>query len=182
MNASSRHILYKAVFILFLPAIPWIPLASETSGSEIRIFVSPDENKIIPDTTPVTIRIETLKNSVQVPSDIKIKLILPPSDPFFSTEFPVIEGTGISMTETKTENGTLVFTAIFPIRGMYTLDVKAVIAENNKTEKLNKISHIKINENPDDVYNFTFFSAILLFLGIFTGYIFQKNYRIKQQL
>jgi hypothetical protein len=166
-----------SIILLFLPIFN---ITSESSEGKIKVYLSHDENVIIPDKTPVTIRIETLKNSNPVPSYIQIKLSLPEKNRFFSTEYPVIEGSAMTLAANISENGLLEFTTIFPIRGEYTLHVNAMpVGSRNLSNQLKNTFPIHIGEDPADIRNFALLSAVLFSLGILSGLIFQKSKRYK---
>lgn len=66
--------------------------------------------------------------------------------------------------------GKLDFRYAFPIRGEYTLTVKAT-PTGNPSQAVEKTLHFTINENPAKVRNVTIFIVVLLLLGFVTAYI-----------
>jgi len=178
MSFMKDTICYVTYLIVVL-TIPLYSIASASPESELIMHLSHNENGIIPDNTSVTIRIEALKNSKRIPSDIKIILTLPERNALFTTEYPVIEGTTLTAAHFKTENGLLEFTTIFPIRGKYSLKASAMPnGSSNSSSKLENTFFINVGEDPHDIINFLILTAFLLLLGILSGYIFGKSKNI----
>ena len=170
----TSYKIFTAAFTITILSLPVFNIFSKTP--EVKIHFSPDIHDIIPDKTPVTIRIETSENSKPISSDIRFALTLPETDALFSTEYPVIEGSILNLGDVKTENGIFEFTTILPIRGEYSLKVTARPESKDSSSEISQsITHINAGENPDDLRNFTILSFILFSLGILSGFIFQKS-------
>lgn len=100
---------------------------------------------------------------------VDIRLDAPPPGRFFSTDFPFVEGTGLSEMRMELRQGRANWKYLFPIRGEYRLAVVVTTAEG---EKASKDFKFYIRENQKKWFALTAFSGGLFLLGLVAGRIF----------
>jgi hypothetical protein len=100
---------------------------------------------------------------------ITIRLNAPPPGLFFSTDFPMVEGTLMSEMQLPLRQGKADWKYLFPIRGEYRLAVDA-IADGGR--KASKVFTITVRENRVKWLILSAFSAGLFALGFGAGRIF----------
>jgi hypothetical protein len=102
---------------------------------------------------------------------VAIRLDAPRRGYFFSTDFPVVEGTLLNEMRLPLRQGKASWKYLFPIRGDYQLSVEAT-AENGT--KLSKTFVFKVRESRQKLWALAGFSAALLVLGFAAGRIFTR--------
>ena len=103
---------------------------------------------------------------------VAIRLDAPVPGWFFSTDFPLVEGTVLNEMRLPMRQGKANWKYLFPIRGDYHLSVEA-IAENGT--KLSKTFVFKVRENRQKLWALAGFSTVLLVLGFAAGRIFTRT-------
>lgn len=100
---------------------------------------------------------------------VAVRLEAPRSGRFFSTDYPLVEGTLLSAMQLPLRSGRANWKQLFPIRGEYRLSVDAVSADGSKA---NKVFTFTVRENPKKWLALGAFSAGLILLGFVAGRIF----------
>ena len=161
---------------LLLPAFLWLAGFAETRAAQedhsaIRLQVSPDITLLRPlkDFANIAIAVDAPEGKTTGPVDLSVRLTAPPPDGLVSTDFPLIEGTLlIDMTFAKIP-GTLSWNYVFPIRGVYRLDVTAT---DGQARRLEQSFSLQVRENRAKTAFLAGFVAALFLLGFIAGRIF----------
>lgn len=98
-----------------------------------------------------------------------IRLVAPAPGRFFSTDFPVIAGTPLLEMELPILQGRAAWEYLFPIRGVYRLEVRAVAEEGREIER---VFDLKIREQPVKLFYLAAFTAALFIFGVVAGRLF----------
>jgi hypothetical protein len=100
---------------------------------------------------------------------VAIRLDAPSPGRFFSTDFPLVEGTLLNEMQLPVLNGRANWKQLFPIRGQYRLTVDAVANDGSKTTKT---FNFEVRENRTKWLVLAAFSAGLFLLGLVAGRVF----------
>jgi hypothetical protein len=109
---------------------------------------------------------------------VTVALDAPASGHFFSTDFPLVEGTRLSELRLPLRGGKAEWKYLFPIRGEYRMSVDYVTAEGKQAGKLLKFS---VRENRVKWFVLVSFMIGLFGLGFVAGRIFSGR-PLKRQL
>ncbi|GIX43499.1 MAG: hypothetical protein KatS3mg129_3232 [Leptospiraceae bacterium] len=109
-----------------------------------------------------------LPEQQSTPIDIKIHA---PSFLFIGTDFPVVEGTDLlSFSVSTNQKGVYNFELVFPIRGIYTMEII------NKNLNRSYFCNIEVLEHPTEIKNFYTLLILLFGVGFLSGiFIFITN-------
>ncbi|MBI2538975.1 MAG: hypothetical protein HYY83_10835 [Deltaproteobacteria bacterium] len=103
-----------------------------------------------------------------------IRLVAPAPGRFFSTDFPVIEGTPLLEMDLPILQGRAAWEYLFPIRGVYRLEVRAVAEEGTGIER---VFDLEIRENRMKLFYLAIFALALFVFGIMAGRLFTGGKR-----
>lgn len=118
------------------------------------------------DTAKLSVRLEDAAGrTVAAPTRFSIELDSPPRNAFFSTGFPIVEGTPLLRGELNSESGNLELQYLFPIRGIYRLKVVAESSLGRSAHEWN----LKIHEEPRAVRRFFGLISLLSIFGVVSG-------------
>jgi hypothetical protein len=104
-------------------------------------------------------------------ANIHLTLLTPPRSPWFSTDFPWVEGTTLLDISKPSKTGELQFQQILPIRGNYTfkLEVNPLIADT--FQPFQQTLSLSVSENEIKYRNYVILLVLLLFVGFGGGWI-----------
>jgi hypothetical protein len=176
------NLFMNIVILLSLLLVPTVSKAAEDIS--VKITASPEISSIGPDVDLAKYTISVLDQSGEPIPYTKMLFTLdaPKKGWFFSTDFPLVEGTRLMESEVVLEDGTYTFDYIAPIRGEYQLNVKVSSTEKTPIafSPQEKEITFHLNENKNEVVNAIILIAILIGIGIVLGVIFAKSrYREK---
>jgi hypothetical protein len=101
----------------------------------------------------------------------EIRIEAPKPGRFFSTDFPLVEGTRLLEMRLPLRRGRAEWKYLFPIRGEYRLQVDVVTAEGKKASK---VFPLDIREHRSKWYFLGLFTLALFALGVVVGRIFTQ--------
>ncbi len=156
MSLTRPLILY--FFLLLSSSV--IATAGATAG-QIGLQTFPALDSVYPLSVPVRI---VLANSdaggkTLEGTEFHIRLYAPPPGRFLSTDYPLVENTLLSEMDLVAAQGTALWEYVFPIRGVYRLEVAAL---NGAGKEVTAIFSLRIRES----------RAKLLYLGVFVVFLF----------
>ena len=103
---------------------------------------------------------------------VAIRLEAPEPGRFFSTDFPLVEGSWLLDMSLPLRQGRVEWKYLFPIRGQYRLTVEFAAPDGRKTSK---IFPLTIRENKQKWVFLGIFSLALFALGVMAGRIFTSS-------
>lgn len=173
---SMHQRLLLLTFLVWFVVIPSVAQASQGTGMHLEIQSTPAADAIRPDLDVVQFSILVNDEQGQPVKDVELAFTLnSPAKKFFpSTDFPIVEGTTLMDSKVLAPQGKLDFQYVFPIRGEYSLKVKAT-PSGDPSKAVEKTLHISINENPPEVRNAFLLILGLFLLGCIVGYILTSN-------
>jgi len=108
-----------------------------------------------------------------------LQILAPAPTPWFTTDFPVVEGTKLLDMNAKAPNGEFVMQQVFPIRGNYQVQVNVTPMVENAFTPIEQNQNLSVSENPLKVAYFPVILAILLAIGFGGGWVIGAKQEIK---
>jgi len=147
---------------------------SQSSQSSVQLLTEPALEKIRPlAEKPVKFTFKILDKTGKAlnNANIHLTLLTPPRSPWFSTDFPWVEGTTLLDISQPSKTGELQFQQILPIRGNYTfkLAVNPLIADS--FQPFQQTLSLSVSENEIKYRNYVILLVLLLFVGFGGGWI-----------
>jgi 5-hydroxyisourate hydrolase-like protein (transthyretin family) len=148
-------------------------LPSQASVPSVQLQTQPPLSQIIPDGEPVQVTLQAIDAVGQSLSDARFQLQLfaPAKTPWFTSDFPIVEGTTLLELDTLTPYGKLQFEQILPIRGDYWLKVRVAPSVAGVFEPFDRTLQFSVPENPLKFRNAAILVSILLLAGFGGGWI-----------
>jgi hypothetical protein len=181
MQRKYRLFAVISIACVFLSIFSSFKGSSQTSGAKVQLVTNPPIEKIIPfrgggavkHQEPVTLTFQALDVAGKPVKDAKIGLeILTPSPtPFWTTDFPIVEGTKLLKMETIAPEGKLEIQQMLPIRGKYQFKVNVAPLAANSFAPYEQILSLNVSENPVKFKYLAVIAAILLVVGLFGGLV-----------
>ncbi|MEH2258965.1 hypothetical protein [Nostoc sp.] len=163
----------------------WIGL-SQSPQPSVRLTTNPPINQVQPleaeATTvlgsghynpPVQLMLQAVDAQGQSLKDAKIHLQLftPPKNPWFTTDFPIVEGTKLLDIEGNAPTGQLQVQQTLPIRGTYQLQIAVTPLVANAFEPIQQTLTLTLPENSLKFRYFGILVVILLAVGLLGGWV-----------
>lgn len=153
---------------------------SQISQPSIQLTTSPVLEQIKPfeaessdPQSPVQITLQALDRSGQALENAKIHLTIltQPKNPWFTTDFPVVEGTTLLDMEALAPNGELKLQQMLPIRGDYRLRVNVTPVSANAFAPIQETLRLRVSENWVKYRNLGILATILVAVGLCGGWV-----------
>ena len=100
-----------------------------------------------------------------------LQILTPPPTPWFTTDFPIVEGTKLLDIEGNAPTGEFNLQQVFPIRGNYQLQVNVSPIIENAFAPITQTLNLTVPENPLKFRYFPIVLAVLLAIGFIGGWI-----------
>jgi hypothetical protein len=163
-------------FIFFTAIITLSPIAR---AEEFNIYfkTSPSLQYLRPfyDPGSLTLLVTSSDGKPLAQGWVEIRIEAPKPGAFFSTDFPLVEGTRLLEMRLPLRRGRAEWKYLFPIRGEYRLNVDVVTAEGKKASK---VFLLDIREHRSKWYFLGLFTLALFAIGIVAGRIFSQASRL----
>jgi len=164
-------------------ALLWFNLLpSHASAPTIQLQTEPPLSQVIPDEEPVLISLQAVDATGKSLSDAKFQLQLstPRKTPWFTSDFPIVEGTELLGLEKKSPDGKVEFEQVMPIRGNYTLKVQVTPLAAGTFESFDQSLQLSVPENAVKYRNAAILISILIFAGVISGWIIGGNQTVQE--
>jgi len=167
---------------------------SQTPGASVRLTTNPPINQVRPleaeATTalgsghynpPVQLMLQAFDAQGQSLKNAKIHLQLftREKNPWFTTDFPIVEGTKLLDIEGNAPTGQLQVQQTLPIRGTYKLQVAVTPLLKNAFEPFEQTLLLTLPENPLKFRYFGILVVILLTVGLLGGWVIGSRQAIQ---
>ncbi|BAY08032.1 hypothetical protein [Calothrix sp. NIES-2098] len=148
---------------------PRVRLVSPTPSSQIVPF----EAEASTPQSPVKLVLQAEDSTGKALENAKfnLEIFTPPSNPWFTTDFPIVEGTKLLDIETIAPKGQLEVQQILPIRGNYQFKVNVTPVVANAFTPIQQTLTLPVAENWVKYRNFTILAVILLLVGLGGGWV-----------
>lgn len=144
-------------------------LSSASVWAEVRTIgleTVPSVDQLRPLSDPVKIILSILDSDGKPiqQGQLHIRLVAPAPGWPFSTDLPLVEGTGLLEMDLPVSQGQAAWEYTFPIRGVYRLEVR--------TAGMERLFEIGIKENRAKLFYLGIFAVALFFFGFMAGRLF----------
>jgi hypothetical protein len=187
MSKFKRFALTSAVCCVGIIFYGWVGL-SQAPQHSIHLTTSPGLAQIRPfeaesthSQPPVQLSLQALDRSGQALENAKIHLTLlnPPKTPWFTTDFPIVEGTTLLEMEALAPKGELKLQQMLPIRGDYRLRVNVTPVTPNAFAPIQETLNLSVAENGVKYQNLGILMAILFVAGLGGGWVIGGRQKIQ---
>jgi hypothetical protein len=154
-------------------------VSSQTPQPSVRL-ITPAISQILPfeaeatqPQAPVRLTLQAVDAAGQPLENatMRLQILTPPKNPWFPTDFPIVEGTELLSIEAVAPKGELQIQQMLPIRGNYQLLVEVTPAVANAFTPIQQILTLSVPENGVKYRNFGILAVILLLLGLGGGWV-----------
>jgi dihydrodipicolinate reductase len=170
---KSRYFLFSLVVFSISALLLLSHFSPANSQSTVQWQSNPPLEQIIPNETLVKLTFQAVDQEKQPLSNanIQVSLLTPPKNPWFSSDFPIVEGTELLNLETIAPQGSLEIEQVFPIRGRYTFKMAVNPQVQGEFEPFEQSVTLNIPESPIKYVNFAILAGILLVVGVAGGWV-----------
>jgi hypothetical protein len=163
--------------------------SSQIPTSRVLLSTNPPLENILPfeaeaekPQSPVKLTLQAVDAAGKSLANAKINLqiLTPPSNPWLTTDFPIVEGTKLLQINANAPDGKLEIQQILPIRGNYQLLVNVSPLLQNSFAPYQQILNLNVHENPIKYKYFVVIAAILLSLGLLGGWVIGGQEELQQ--
>jgi hypothetical protein len=153
---------------------------SQSPQPNVRLTIEPPTSQIIPfeaeastPQSPVKLTLQAVDATGKALENAKIslKVFTPPKNPWFTTDFPIVEGTKLLDIEAIAPKGQLQIQQMLPIRGNYQLQVSVTPITPNAFTPIQQNLNLSVPENGVKYRNFAILAVILLIVGLGGGWV-----------
>jgi hypothetical protein len=148
-------------------------LSSHASEPTIQLQTEPSLSQAIPDEAPVRISLQAVDATAQPLSDVQfqLQLLTPGKTPWFTSDFPIVEGTKLLELGAKAPDGKVEFEQVMPIRGSYTLKAQVTPLTAGAFESFEQSIQLSVPENAAKYRNAAILIGILILAGVSSGWV-----------
>ncbi|HLO48454.1 MAG TPA: hypothetical protein VK211_08590 [Kamptonema sp.] len=174
-------------FVMSLIVCGWVGFSQETKPT-VRLIAEPSVSQILPfeaeataPQSPVKLTLQAVDKSGKALENAQIHLTIltPPKNPWFTTDFPIVEGTKLLDIEANAPKGELQIQQMLPIRGTYQLLVNVTPIVKNAFAPIEQTLTLSVPENWLKYQNFIILATILLMVGLAGGWIIGGEQKIQ---
>ncbi len=187
MSKLKFSALISAVCMMSVIFYGWVGF-SQSPQPTVRLTTEPPISQILPfeaeATTPlppVSLKLQAL-DAAGIPLEnarIKLTILTPPKNPWFTTDFPIVEGTKLLEIEAIAPKGELQIQQMMPIRGNYQLLANVTPIAQNAFPPIQQTLTLSVPENAVKYRNFVILAAILLVVGLGGGLVIGGKQQIQ---
>jgi hypothetical protein len=137
MHRKYRFFAVTSFVCVLLSIFSCLKGISQTPSAKVQLVTNPPIEKIIPfrgggmakHQEPVTLSFQALDVTGKPVKDAKIglEILTPSATPFWTTDFPIVEGTKLLKMEATAPEGKLEIQEMLPIRGKYQFKLNAMV-------------------------------------------------------
>ncbi|WP_198013588.1 hypothetical protein [Crinalium epipsammum] len=156
---------------------PKLAAPTNLNQPKIEFTTVPPLNQVLPVNQPVALIMQAVDQHGKPLKNVKIRsaIYTPPKTPWFTTDFPIVEGTQLLDLEAIALNGKLQVQQVLPIRGNYQLIVDVQPLDGKAFQTTRQIIQFSVPENPVKYRNFAILAVILLGVGLGGGWVIGKR-------
>jgi hypothetical protein len=180
MSKFNITSLISSSCLMSLIAVGGFNTPAKSAPATIKLTTEPSLDRVVPyeaesETTqqPVKLTLQAIDSSGKPLTNVrmKAKLLAPTPTPWFTTDFPIVEGTKIFDIQADVPTGQLQLQQMLPIRGNYQLQVTATPLGATGDEAIQQTMTITVPENGIKYQNFAILALILTAAGLSGGWV-----------
>jgi hypothetical protein len=150
-----------------------------SNSATVRLTTEPTLDKIAPYEAESTVKQQPVELQLQAidpqgqplkASKIAVKILTPPNNPWFSTDFPIVEGKQLLELTAPAPDGKIQFAQMLPIRGNYQILVNVTPTDASIAPYQQTLT-LPVPENGIKYQNFAILAGILLAVGATGGWV-----------
>ena len=179
------YVLISAICLMSVVLLGWVGF-SQSPQPSVQLTTNPPIDQVRPleaEATkamgsgsykpPVQLSLQAVDAQGQALKDARIHLQIftSPKNPWFTTDFPIVEGTKLLDIEANAPTGQLQVQQTLPIRGTYQLLVDVTPISPNAFAPIQQTLTLAVPENEAKYRNFGILAVILLAAGLGGGWI-----------
>lgn len=181
---SKSKILKLVIGLVSLTLVAVVSFAQTGRSQSIQLTTNPPIGQFYPfeaeaqsPQSPVKLTLTARNPSGQLleNSKFKLQIFTPSSNPFLSTDFPVVEGTKLLEMEAIAPQGKLEIEQMLPIRGKYQVLVDVTPIAGDSFTPIHQTLTLDVPETPVKYRNYGILLVILLAVGLGGGWIIGKQ-------
>ena len=187
MSRFKRFAFTSVVCLVGIVFYGWVGLSQHPQPS-VKLTTSPVLGQIKPfeaesadPQPPVQLKLQALDRSGQALENAKIHITIltQPKNPWFTTDFPIVEGTTLLDMEALAPKGELKLQQMLPIRGDYRLRVKVTPVITDAFVPIQETLRLSVSENWVKYRNLGILASILFAVGIGGGWVIGNRQKIQ---
>jgi hypothetical protein len=167
---------------------------SQTTQPSVQLLTVPEINKVTPleaeataflgsgkANSPVQVKLKA-RDAAGKPlenSQFHVQVLAPAPTPWFTTDFPIVEGTKLLDITANAPSGEFVMEQVFPIRGNYQVQVDVTPTVENAFTPITQTLNLSVPENPLKIAYFPVVLAVLLAIGFGGGWVIGAKQEIQ---
>lgn len=178
----SKFKLYTLISIICMMSVVFYSFVgfSQSPQPTVRLISPAPDNQIIPfeaeastSQSPVKLALQAVdaKGKALENAKFHLEIVTPPHNPWFTTDFPIVEGTKLLDIETIAPQGQLELQEILPIRGNYQFKVNVTPVVANAFNPIAQTLTLSVKENWVKYRNFAILAVVLLIVGLAGGWV-----------
>jgi hypothetical protein len=153
---------------------------AKSAPATVKLTTEPSRDRVVPyeaeaTTTqqPVKLTLQAIDHAGQPLTNVrmKVKLLAPAATPWFTTDFPIVEGNPLLDIQADAPTGKLQLQQMLPIRGNYRLQVTATPLGVAGGEAIQQTIDLTVPENVIKYQNFAILALIIATAGLGGGWI-----------
>ncbi|MCG9890420.1 MAG: hypothetical protein MH252_05040 [Thermosynechococcaceae cyanobacterium MS004] len=179
MSKFKRSLLIGIISLMGVVLYGWVGV-SQSRQPSVRLTTRPAISQITPfeaEATdrqmPVELTLQAVNQSGQPVENAKLHLqmLTPAKTPWFTTDFPISEGTTLLEMEAQAPKGELKLQQMLPIRGTYKLQVNVTPVAPNAFAPFQQTLTLAVPENGVKYRNLAVLVILLLTVGLGGGWV-----------
>lgn len=157
-----------ASILIWLSALP-----ANAVQPSVQMQTEPALNQAVPDESPVQFKLQAVDAQGKALSAVRfdLQLFTPDKSPWFTSDFPMVEGTTLLVLEALAADGTLAFAQTLPIRGQYALKAQVSPTVPGAFEPFEQVLSFAVPENAAKYRNAAILAGILIIAGLGSGWL-----------
>jgi hypothetical protein len=179
---SIKYVLLTLVAIAFWGLIWLFNSSPVVSQPKVQLQTEPPIEQVIPDETIVKLEFQALDTDEQPLKDanVRVRILTPAKNPWFTSDFPIVEGTELLNLDAIAPQGNLKFEQVFPIRGKYRIEVRVNPQVKGAFKAFEQSFTLNVPENAVRYRNLAVLAAILLGVGFGSGWILGGDQTVRE--
>jgi flagellar basal body-associated protein FliL len=179
---SIKYVLLTLVAIAFWGLIWLFNSSPVVSQPKVQLQTEPPIEQVIPDETIVKLEFQALDTDEQPLKDanVRVRILTPAKNPWFTSDFPIVEGTELLNLDAIAPQGNLKFEQVFPIRGKYRIEVRVNPQVKGAFKAFEQSFTLNVPENAVKYRNIAILAAILLGVGFGSGWILGGDQTVRE--
>jgi hypothetical protein len=180
MSKFNLTSLISSSCLMSLIAVGCFNTPAKSAPATVKLTTEPSLDRVVPyeaeSTTPqkpVKLTLQAIDSTGSPLTNVRIKakLLAPAPTPWFTTDFPIVEGTKIFDIQADAPTGKIQLQQMLPIRGNYQLQITATPLGVTGGEAIQQSITLTIPENSIKYQNFAILALILTAAGLGGGWV-----------